>query len=200
VAPAASAVEPAAPPTQVAEPMARAASAVEPAAPPPQAAEPSPPPAPPKRDEATAPASPPATADAVATTPSMEGDALPLTLQGLLEAWPAVLQTLRSANALLGAVIEEAEPVALDGSRLVLAFAEDAAFQRQKAEDRASRTALARAVTQVTGCDVSLDYESRAVATKASPPPLSADELAKRFMEEFDGEELTAVQAEEEDG
>jgi hypothetical protein len=29
---------------------------------------------------------------------------------------------------------------------------------------------------------------------------LSADELAKRLMEEFDGEELTAVQAEEEAG
>ena len=111
-----------------------------------------------------------------------------------------MVETIRSSNALLGAVIEDAEPVALDGRRLVLAFAEDAAFQRQKAEDRASRTALAQAVTQVTGCDVSLDYESRARAAKPSAPPLSADELAKRLMEEFDGEELTAVQAEEEAG
>ena len=128
------------------------------------------------------------------------GDALPLTLQGLLEAWPAVLETIRSSNALLGALIEDARPVELDGSRLVLAFAEDAAFQRRKAEDRASRTAVVEAVTQVTGAALSLDYESRALEAKATPPPLSDDELARRLMEEFDGEELTAVQAEEEAG
>jgi len=145
-------------------------------------------------DEAQA---PPAT-ESRAAEPG--GDALPLTLQRLLDAWPAVLATIRSSNALLGAVIEDAEPVELDGTRLVLAFAEDAAFQREKAEDRSSRAALAQAVTQVTGCDVSLDYESRARAARPSPPPLSADELAKRLMEEFDGEELTAVQAEEEAG
>jgi DNA polymerase-3 subunit gamma/tau len=163
---------------------------------------------PPATQQATPPAAPsPAAPDDAQDLPAKEsppaesaGDALPLTLQRLLDAWPAVVETIRSSNALLGAVIEDAEPVALDGRRLVLAFAEDAAFQRQKAEDRASRTALAQAVTQVTGCDVSLDYESRARAAKPSAPPLSADELAKRLMEEFDGEELTAVQAEEEAG
>ena len=158
-----------------------------------------------RADEGHAPPdeSPPAEPDPPANeSPIAEsaGEALPLTLQRLLDAWPAVLATIRSSNALLGAMIEEAEPVALDGRRLVLAFAEDAAFQRQKAEDRASRTALAQAVSEVTGCAVSLDYESRARAAKPSAPPLSADELAKRLMEEFDGEELTAVQAEEEAG
>ncbi|MGD0197059.1 MAG: DNA polymerase III subunit gamma/tau [Solirubrobacteraceae bacterium] len=158
-----------------------------------------PPPLPPEHPAATQPPPPqpeePSAPPATAGEPS--GDDLPLTLQLLLDAWPAVLATLRSSNALLGAVIEEAQPVEFDGSRLVLAFAEDAAFQRRKAEDRASRTALAEAVTQVTGRAVSLDYASQVLAPKPPVAPLSNAELAQRLVDEFDGEQLPA-QAEKE--
>jgi len=128
--------------------------------------------------------------------PDPTGDALPLTLQALVEAWPAVVATLRSSNAMLGAVIEDAQPVALDGSRLVLAFAADAAFMRKKAEDRASRSALSDAVTKVTGRLLSLDYELRELDDPAEPTTLSADELVRRLKDEFDAEELPAVEEE----
>jgi DNA polymerase-3 subunit gamma/tau len=136
----------------------------------------------------------PAVSSATAGEPS--GDALPLTLQALVEAWPAVVATLRSTNAMLGAVIEDAQPVALDGSRLVLAFAADAAFMRKKAEDRASRSALSDAVTKVTGRLLSLDYELRELDDPAEPTTLSADELVRRLKDEFDAEELPAVEEE----
>ena len=45
---------------------------------------------------------------------------------------------------MLGAVVDDARPVELDGDRLVLAFGEDAAFLRRKAEERANRGALER--------------------------------------------------------
>jgi DNA polymerase-3 subunit gamma/tau len=128
--------------------------------------------------------------DPVAQAGESAGEDLPLTLQALIEAWPAVVATLRSENAMLGAVVEDAEPVELNGSRLVLAFAEDAAFLRRKAEDRASRTALSDAVTQVTGRSLSLDYALRAPGTKLAPENLSDEELVRRFKVEFDGEEL----------
>jgi len=156
-----------------------------------------PPPLPPERAAATPPPQPEEPSAPPATAGEPSGDDLPLTLQLLLDAWPAVLATLRSSNALLGAVIEEAQPVEFDGSRLVLAFAEDAAFQRRKAEDRASRTALAEAVTQVTGRAVSLDYASQVLAPKPPVAPLSNAELAQRLVDEFDGEQLPA-QAEKE--
>ena len=124
------------------------------------------------------------------------GDAMPLTLQALIEVWPAVVATLRSSNAMLGAVVEDAQPVALDGSRLVLAFAADAAFMRKKAEDRASRTALSDAVTKVTGRSLSLDYELRELDDPAEPVTLSAEELVRRLKDEFDAEELPAVEEE----
>jgi DNA polymerase-3 subunit gamma/tau len=124
------------------------------------------------------------------------GDALPLTLQTLIEAWPAVLATLRSSNAMLGAVVEDAEPVELDGSRLVLAFAADAAFLRRKAQDRASRTALSEAVTQVTGRSLSLDYELREPEDTVAPVTLSNDEMLARMKDEFDAEELPSLDEE----
>jgi len=97
---------------------------------------------------------------------------------------------------MLGAVVEDAQPVALDGSRLVLAFAADAAFMRKKAEDRASRSALSDAVTKVTGRSLSLDYELRELDDPAEPLTLSAEELVRRLKDEFDAEELPAVEEE----
>jgi len=144
-----------------------------------------------------APAQPKEPAASSATAEEPTGDAMPLTLQALVEAWPAVVATLRSSNAMLGAVVEDAQPVALDGSRLVLAFAADAAFMRKKAEDRASRTALSDAVTKVTGRSLSLDYELRDLDDSAEPVTLSAEELVRRLKDEFDAEELPAAVEEE---
>jgi DNA polymerase-3 subunit gamma/tau len=136
------------------------------------------------------------TAGPAADPEEVAGEAMPLTLHALVEAWPAVVATLRASNAMLGAVIEDAQPVALDGSRLVLAFAADAAFMRKKAEDRASRSALSDAVTKVTGRSLSLDYELRELDGPAQPLTLSADELVRRLKDEFDAEELPAVEEE----
>jgi DNA polymerase-3 subunit gamma/tau len=136
------------------------------------------------------------TAGPAADPEEVAGEAMPLTLHALVEAWPAVVATLRSSNAMLGAVIEDAQPVALDGSRLVLAFAADAAFMRKKAEDRASRSALSDAVTKVTGRSLSLDYELRELDDPAEPVTLSAEELVRRLKDEFDAEELPAVEEE----
>jgi DNA polymerase-3 subunit gamma/tau len=136
---------------------------------------------------------------AISAAPALEpaGDAMPLTLQALVEAWPAVVSTLRSSNALLGAVVEDAKPIQLDGSRLVLGFAADAAFMRKKAEDRASRTALSEALTQVTGRSLSLDYELREHEAPEEPVTLSEEELVRRLKDEFDGEELPSGDEEE---
>ena len=197
------------PPPQVAQPPAQ------PQGPPAEAHEPhaaSVPPAPLAQQPATSPApepngktthAPAERAEEVATTAGpaadpeeVAGEAMPLTLHALVEAWPAVVATLRASNAMLGAVIEDAQPVALNGSRLVLAFAADAAFMRKKAEDRASRSALSDAVTKVTGRSLSLDYELRELDGPAESATLSAEELVRRLKDEFDAEELPAVEEE----
>jgi DNA polymerase-3 subunit gamma/tau len=120
-----------------------------------------------------------------------------LTLEALLGLWPEVLETVRSANAMLGAVVDDARPVELAGDRLVLAFGEDAAFLRKKAEERATRTALTEAVRAVTGHALTFSYELREGQAAPAPRALSEDELVARLKDEFDAEELGDIDQED---
>jgi hypothetical protein len=110
------------------------------------------------------------------------------------ETWPAVVETVRERNALLGALLDEANPVELAAGELRLAFAESAAFLKRKAEDVANRKALGEAVQTVTGRPLKFLYELRSDVGADGPAEagLSEDELFARFMEEFDAEELPA--------
>jgi hypothetical protein len=87
-------------------------------------------------------------------------------------------------------VVDDARPVELAGDRLVLAFGEDAAFLRKKAEERATRSALTEAVRVVTGHALTFSYELRQDHGPPPPQPLSEDELVARLKDEFDAEEL----------
>src|SRR5205807_9105915 len=79
-------------------------------------------------------------------------------------AWPAVVELVRGQNALLGALIEEAEPVAVSREELIVAFAAGAPFLKKKAEDPTNRAAVAAALAEVTGRRWQLTYELHAVA------------------------------------
>jgi DNA polymerase-3 subunit gamma/tau len=154
---------------------------------------------------AASPTSQHANGDANGTTPSKTevvaapADTTSLSLERLVGVWPDVLDTVRAGNAMLGAVVDVARPVELAGDRLVLAFGEDDPFLRQKAEERATRNALAEAVRAVTGHALTFTYELR--AGQGSPPPqaLSEDQLVARLKDEFGAEELPGNE-DEEDG
>jgi DNA polymerase-3 subunit gamma/tau len=121
-----------------------------------------------------------------------------LDIEGLIAVWPDVLDTIRASNAMLGAVVDDARPVELEGDRLVLAFGQDAAFLRRKAEERATRSALTEAVRAVTGHALTFSYELREGHAPAPPQPLSDDELVARLKDEFGAEELGDSDEEEE--
>jgi DNA polymerase-3 subunit gamma/tau len=100
---------------------------------------------------------------------------------------------VRAKNALLGALIAEAEPIALDGEELTVAFAPSAQFLRKKAEDPANRATVSDAVGEITGRRLRLSYELReGLEDRAEGGEArgSEEELVRRFMEEFDAEEL----------
>jgi hypothetical protein len=99
---------------------------------------------------------------------------------------------VRGENALLGALIAEARPVAAQGEHLTLAFASSAQFLKKKAEDPANRMTVGEALQAVTGTRWRLSYELREPAGEgdATTPELGEDEWVRRFMEEFDAEEI----------
>jgi DNA polymerase-3 subunit gamma/tau len=179
---AAPATSPAAPATS---PPAAAASPPAPATSPPAPA--TRPPAP-----ATGPAPSEAPAAAAALEPPAQGD---LDLESALRSWPAVVELVRAENQMLAALLSGARPVALDGRELILAFPPDAAFLKRKAEQDEHRRRVADAFRAVCGQPRVLRYELRepedriADADQAPPAP-SGEELVRRFLEEFDAEEL----------
>jgi DNA polymerase-3 subunit gamma/tau len=118
-----------------------------------------------------------------------------LDLNGVAELWPAVLADVQERSPMLGALIENARPSALDGGELTLSWAESAAFYKRKAEDPACREQIATAIRTVTGSSLRLAYalaDDDAHQQAAAAPTMSEDELIDAFMREFDAEELPA--------
>jgi DNA polymerase-3 subunit gamma/tau len=78
------------------------------------------------------------------------------------------------------------------GEDLTVAFASSAAFLKKKAEHPDNRAIVTDALRQVTGGRWRLSYElseTVAVAESEREPP-TEEEWVKRFIEEFDAEEL----------
>jgi len=112
-------------------------------------------------------------------------------LSSTVDAWPAVVDLVRSEHQLLAALLEQARPVAVADRELTLAFPTGAAFLKRKAEQEDHRRATLEALRAVTGRRLTLRYELReAPAQGDASTPLSGEELVQRFMEEFDAEEI----------
>jgi hypothetical protein len=131
--------------------------------------------------------------------------------QALGEIWPAIVDLVRSSNALLAAVIEEATPVTVHDGELTLAFASSSGFKKKKAEEAANRAALSEAVASLTGqrlrirCELrqetapeNIAQENGAQENGAAPAAArehAEEEMFRRLIAEFDAEELPAEKA-----
>jgi hypothetical protein len=93
---------------------------------------------------------------------------------------------------MLAGALEAARPIAVDEGSLTLAFPSGASFLKRKAEQDDYRRAAAEAVSTITGQRLALRYELRDVDQTEEPPgtELSGEELVRRFVEEFDAEEI----------
>jgi len=168
-----------------------------PAPPPPESPAPPPPPPPPREpapaaaaaNGAPAPAEPepePEPAQVAVAT----GDAP--ALETVAELWPAVLDAVRAENGMLAACLGSAQPVAVDGGVVTIAFPRSEAFAYRKADDAEKRELVAEALRSVTGHQLRPGYELHdELPTIEEAPPLSEDELIARFKDAFDAEELT---------
>ena len=129
--------------------------------------------------------------------PQLEGSPA-LDLEAFRSLWPAVLDTVRSQNAMLATVLEGANPVEVVVDEIRLAFAESAAFFKRNAERVSNREALKQAIQTVTGRPMKLVYELRAdEETAQAAEALSDEDLVARVMAEFDAEELPPEESEE---
>jgi DNA polymerase III subunit gamma/tau len=176
----------------------------DPGPPAPPAPDPTPPPPPPTPDPTPPPAPdptpppppepvPPMPPEPPLPDPSLSAPEVDtVELDTLVQSWPAVVDYVRQGNAMLAATLEAASPAALNGQALTVAFPTGAAFFKRKAEQDDNRKVTADAVKSVTGARLALRYELRdegPVAPEADTN-LTGEELVRRFMEEFDAEEV----------
>ena len=106
-----------------------------------------------------------------------------------------MVELVRGEHAMLGAVIKDARPVALEGFDLTLAFASTAQFLRKKAEDPANRAIVGEALRSLAPGRWRLSYELRDVpggdGRRRCRGALRGRAL-RRFIDEFDAEEVPA--------
>ncbi len=120
-----------------------------------------------------------------------------MTLADMQRLWPAVVDLVKGANAMLGVLLDSASPASLSDRELVLSFPAEAAFYKRKAEQDDYRRSTAEAVRNVTGRTLSLSFELAEGSLPAEPTDLpapaetlSGDELVARLVADFDAEEI----------
>jgi DNA polymerase-3 subunit gamma/tau len=131
---------------------------------------------------------PASAADTAEPAPAPVG---PVELKQALELWPAVVAQVRERNAMLAALLADAHPVAAGERELTVAFPAGAAFLKRKAEQDDHRRLAAEVWRTVSGCELALRYElGEEDRREEGAPALSGEELVRRFIEEFDAEEI----------
>jgi DNA polymerase-3 subunit gamma/tau len=117
----------------------------------------------------------------------------PLELEAATSSWPAVVDLVRTENPMLAGALDACRPVAVAERELTLAFPAGASFLKRKAEQDDHRRVATDALKSITGQRLALRYELRELepeAADAGSEVLSGDELVRRFIEEFDAEEI----------
>ena len=111
-------------------------------------------------------------------------------LDRLRQLWPAVVDQVRSENAMVAACLEAARPLGVEGDRLTICFPAMGGFSRKTVEK--NRELVQTAVRALTGASFGLDYEMRdeEQSSDDGPSALSDDELIERLKRDYGATEV----------
>jgi DNA polymerase-3 subunit gamma/tau len=127
-----------------------------------------------------------AAAPAVAAEPEAEATAQ-VDLDRLQALWPAVVDEVCKENQMVGAVLREARPTELSGSRLLVCFSPDGGFKKKTVERH--RDLVRGAAHTLTGASLDIRYDLSELPAD-TPVVLSEDELLERLKDEFGATEV----------
>jgi DNA polymerase III subunit gamma/tau len=140
-------------------------------------------------------------AAAAVADPAQEEEPVPtaapaLELERVQTIWPAVAEQVRERNKMVGALLADSRPTAVEGDKLTVAFPEDASFSKKKAE--ANSELVGEALRGLTGRELTVAY---ALTDPPGPKPavLSEEDLIERLREEFGAEEVFEDDQEQKD-
>ncbi len=118
----------------------------------------------------------------------------PVSLEKIIQSWPALAQKIRSQKVPLGAALQIGKPSALDGKRLILSFPGDENFHKEFAERGNNKKLIEQELQVIFGVPLTVEL----VIEKNSPLPASQnqtvsspnsvdDPLVKSALEIFSG-------------
>jgi DNA polymerase-3 subunit gamma/tau len=124
---------------------------------------------------------------------AIAADATPeLDLERLRALWPAVVDAVRSENAMVGACLEGARPSEIDGDRLTIAFPVLAGFSRKTVER--NRELLQATLRGLTGRALTLELassdEHASDMAAAAAGVLSEEELIELLKRDYGATEV----------
>jgi DNA polymerase-3 subunit gamma/tau len=118
-------------------------------------------------------------------------------LDRLKQLWPAVVDQVRSENAMVGACLEAARPLAIEGDRLTICFPVMGGFSRKTVDK--NRELVQTSLRALTGGSFGLDYEMKDDdGGEPAPAGLTADELIERLKRDYGATEIFDDEPEQE--
>jgi DNA polymerase III subunit gamma/tau len=122
--------------------------------------------------------------------PVAQSDAPGIDVDKLKSLWPAVVDQVRSENAMVGACLEAARPLSIEGDRLTICFPTMGGFSKKTVEK--NRELVQTALRALTGSSFALDYEMNDEADPDSPlaAGLSDEELIERLKRDYGATEI----------
>ena len=117
-----------------------------------------------------------------------------LSLDEIIQIWPAVIEKLRETSPALAATFDGARPVGIGEEGLEIGFPAELTFNKRKAEAKDKREQMSEALVAVTGARVRpvyvlLDGEDRP-AEEAGGEDVDHEALVEKLKSEFNAEEV----------
>jgi DNA polymerase-3 subunit gamma/tau len=124
-------------------------------------------------------------------------DATAADLDRLKSLWPAIVDQVRSENAMVGACLEAARPLRVEGDRLTICFPIMGGFSKKTVEK--NRELVQTSLRALTGSSFVLDYEMNDDAPESPVAVgLSDEELIERLKRDYGATEIFDDEPEQE--
>jgi hypothetical protein len=117
-----------------------------------------------------------------------------LSLDEVIQIWPAVIEKLRETSPALAATFDGARPVGIGEEGLEIGFPAELTFNKRKAEAKDKREQMSEALVAVTGTQVRpvyvlLDGED-APGEAGGDKDVDHEALVEKLKSEFNAEEV----------
>ncbi|HEY5976424.1 MAG TPA: DNA polymerase III subunit gamma/tau [Solirubrobacterales bacterium] len=132
----------------------------------------------------------------IQSEPEVAGDGpSELSIDGIVQVWPAVLDNLRQNAPALAATFEGARPVTVGDGTLTIGFPPEFTFNKRKAEAPDKREVVSAAIEAVLGTTLRpayelLDGEESPSGGDTAPDEVDHDALVEKLKSEFNAEEV----------